>query len=78
MVVKRVNAVFFSLGLTEKIVGVGHMTIAYLLGDFSGMYGVFFREEICECGRIFLRNLNYKLLHCYRVAFPKSHGIKVC
>ena len=34
---------FYSLPPTQMIVGVGHMIIAYLLGDVYGMYGVFSR-----------------------------------
>ena len=32
----------FPLPPTQNLVGVGHMTIANLLGDVSGLYGVFF------------------------------------
>ena len=34
---------FSPLPPTQMIVGVGHMIIAYLLGDVSGMCGVFSR-----------------------------------
>ena len=32
----------FTLPHTQTIVGVGHLVISNLLGDLSGLYGVFF------------------------------------
>ena len=34
---------YFPLAPTQKLVGVGQLNIANLLGDVSGLYGVFFR-----------------------------------
>ena len=34
---------YFFLPTTQNLVGVGHMTIANLFGDFSGLYEVFLR-----------------------------------
>ena len=34
---------YFPLAPTQKLLGVGQLSIANLLGDVSGLFGVFFR-----------------------------------
>ena len=47
------NHVLYLPPIHPKPVGYGHHNIANILGDVSGLYGSFSRQEGCKYGRMF-------------------------